>query len=89
MPISPLPKQHDVMVKVFEIKEWIAVDQTGKFPITSSKGAKYIMVLCEIDGNAILTATVKNRSEGGDDLSLPFVNQMPKRSKDQAQTSDF
>ena len=46
------------------MRELIATDQTGKFPITSSRGSKYIMVMCEIDGNAILTATMKNRTEG-------------------------
>ena len=46
------------------MRELIATDQTGKFSITSSRGSKYIMVMCEIDGNAILIATMKNRTEG-------------------------
>lgn len=29
----------------------------------SSKGARYITVLCEIDDNAILAETMKNRTE--------------------------
>jgi len=28
-------------------------DQTGKFPITSARGNKYIMVAVELDGNYI------------------------------------
>jgi len=28
-------------------------DQTGKFPITSARGNKYIMVVVELDGNYI------------------------------------
>jgi hypothetical protein len=30
-------------------------DQTGRFPITSSRGSKYIMVVYDYDSNAILT----------------------------------
>ena len=52
------------MVKIVDMKDVIATDQTGRFPITSSIGSKYIMVMCEIDGNAILAATMKNRTEG-------------------------
>ena len=38
-------------------------DQTGKFPITSSKGSKYVMVLFAHDINAILAEPTKNRSQ--------------------------
>lgn len=65
-----MPRQCDVTVKVFKIKEWIATDQTGRFPMMSSKGEKYIMVLSEIDGNAILKATMKNRIEGKIELTF-------------------
>ena len=64
LPEKPLKKERDIMIKTYEMRELIATDQTGKFPITSSRGSKYIMVMCEIDGNAILTATMKNRTEG-------------------------
>lgn len=52
------------MVKMFKIQELIATDHTGKFPMTSSRGSKYIMVLWKVDGNAILVATMKNQTEG-------------------------
>lgn len=52
-PIIPLPEERDVMVKVCEVREAIARDQTRKFPIASRRGAKYIMVMCEVDENAI------------------------------------
>ena len=39
-------------------------DQTGAFPITSKKGNKYIMILCEIDNNVILSEAMRNRSSG-------------------------
>jgi hypothetical protein len=39
----------------------IYTDQTGRFPITSSQGNQYIMVLYDYDSNAILTEPLKNR----------------------------
>jgi hypothetical protein len=39
-------------------------DQTGRFPATSSRGNKYVMVLVEVDGNFIDAEPMKNRSEG-------------------------
>ena len=40
-------------------------DQTGVFPVTSKKGNKYIMILCEIDNNVIMSEAMQNRSSGG------------------------
>ncbi len=37
-------------------------DQTGRFPKKSSQGNQYIMVLIELDSNAILVEAMKNRS---------------------------
>ena len=39
-------------------------DQTGRFPHTSSKGKKYIMLWYHYDTNAITTEPLKNRTEG-------------------------
>ena len=38
-------------------------DQTGKFPVTSSKGNKYIMIMYSYDANAILAEPMKTRTE--------------------------
>ena len=38
-------------------------DQTGRFPKTSSKGSKYIMVVYDEDANAILAEALNSRSE--------------------------
>jgi hypothetical protein len=38
-------------------------DQTGQFPIQSLRGNKYIMVMVEIDSNAILTEPMKNHKD--------------------------
>ena len=53
-------KKQDIMIKVMDMKEIIASDQTGKFQVTSSREAKYLMVMCEIDGNVILVETILN-----------------------------
>ena len=37
-------------------------DQTGKFPITSARGNKYIMVAVELDGNYIDGKPLQSRS---------------------------
>jgi hypothetical protein len=38
----------------------IYTDQTGKFPVVSSKGNKYIMILYDYDSNAILAQPIKD-----------------------------
>jgi hypothetical protein len=40
----------------------IYTDQTGIFPVVSSKGNKYIMVLYDYDSNAILAQPIKDRT---------------------------
>ena len=39
-------------------------DQTGAFPVTYKKGNKYIMILCEIDNDVIISEAMRNRSSG-------------------------
>jgi hypothetical protein len=40
----------------------ICTDQTGRFPVVSSKGKKYIMLLYYYDSNAILAQSIKDRT---------------------------
>jgi hypothetical protein len=40
----------------------IYTDQTGRFPVISSKGNTYIMVLYKYDGNSIMVELIKNRT---------------------------
>jgi hypothetical protein len=40
----------------------IYTDQTGRFPVVSSKGNKYIMILYDYDSNAILAQPIKDRA---------------------------
>ena len=59
----PRTKQHDLYVCLDQVKDTIYTDQTGEFPITSSRGNKYIMIMCKIDGNAVLVEPMKNKTE--------------------------
>jgi hypothetical protein len=40
----------------------IYTDQTGRFPVVSSRGNKYIMILYDYDSNAILAQPIKDRT---------------------------
>ena len=63
-----LTKQNELVLMVFDLsdeaQQLMYTDQTGKFPKKSSKGNHYIMVLIEIDSNAILVEAMKNRTAG-------------------------
>jgi hypothetical protein len=40
----------------------IYTDQTGRFPVVSSKGNKYIMIVYDYDSNAILAQPIKDQT---------------------------
>jgi hypothetical protein len=42
----------------------IYTDQTGRFPVISSRGNVSIMVLYEYDGNAIMAEPIENNKSG-------------------------
>ena len=48
---------------MLELSGKVFTDQTGKFPVTSSKDSKYVMVLFAHEKNAILAKPIKNRSQ--------------------------
>jgi hypothetical protein len=56
-------KQKDVMTKVYRCNGSVYSDQTGRFPFTSSRRCKYIMVMCEIDSNYILVEPMTSRKD--------------------------
>ena len=56
-------KERDVYIKVYKPKGTTYLDQTGRFPYHSQQGYKYIMVMVEVDSNAILVAPMKNRTD--------------------------
>ena len=56
-------KVRDVYTKVYDVCNTVFSDQTGQFPTRSKQGNKYIMVMVEIDSNAILVEPIKNRTD--------------------------
>ncbi len=54
-------KFRDIGIHVYNVRETIFLEQTGKLPKRSQKGYKYIMVMVKIDSNAILVEPMKSR----------------------------
>lgn len=59
-------KQKDIMVNIFDTNDELAMKvftyQTGRFPNSSSRGNKYIMILCEVDSGGILVEPLCGKS---------------------------
>ena len=53
-------KVRDVYTNVYEVRNTVFSNQTGKFPTRSKRGNKYIMFMVEIYSNAILVEPIKN-----------------------------
>jgi hypothetical protein len=61
--VQPKPgiKHKDVYLRMFDAtKKAMYTDQTGRFPITSARANKYIMMAVELDGNYIDAEPVKS-----------------------------
>jgi hypothetical protein len=56
-------KIRDVYTRVYDVRNTVFSDQTGQFPTRSQRGNKYIMVMVEIDSNAILVEPLKSRKD--------------------------
>jgi hypothetical protein len=54
---------HCVYMKPIAVTGQIHSNQTGRFPITSSRGSKYIMAVYDYDLNAILTKPLTSRTK--------------------------
>ena len=59
---------NQLFLKVTECSNKIYTDQTGRFPVTSSRGNKYIMIAYDYYSNNILSEPIKSRT------SLHFKN---------------
>ena len=62
MKMSPLEediREKLVTMKVIEVSEKIFSNQTSLFPVTLSKGNKYIMVMYNNRSNAIIAEPIK------------------------------
>ena len=55
-------KLQDVYTKVYDVRNTVFSDRTWQFPTRSKRGNKYIMVMMEIDSDAIRVEPVKNRT---------------------------
>ena len=55
-------RTHQLFLKVTECYSKIFTYQTGRFPITSSRGYKYIMITYDYDSNNILADPIKSRT---------------------------
>ena len=59
----PTQRTNEIMCNIVELPTGkIFTDQTGKFPVESSKGNNYLFVLYDFDSNAILAEPIKNRT---------------------------
>jgi hypothetical protein len=56
-------KMKDIFVSTCDTRETSFSNQTGQFPKQSKRGHKYIMVLVEIDSNAILVEPMKSQKD--------------------------
>ncbi len=56
-------KVRDIYTTMYDVRETMFSDQTGQFPMHSQSGNKYIMVLVEIDSNAILVELMKSHKD--------------------------
>jgi hypothetical protein len=60
---SPNERTHHVFAAVYDTTGEIATDQTGKFPTTSIRGHKYVLILYDYNSNSILAETMRNCSD--------------------------
>ena len=54
----------EMNINIEDMEHIMHTDQTGQFPVVSSQGNMYIMLLCKTDGNLILVEPMKNRTSG-------------------------
>ena len=56
-------KAGKIYINVYEVQTTVFSDQIGQFPTRSRRGNKYIMVMVDIDRNAILVEPLKSRND--------------------------
>ncbi|KAL7480308.1 hypothetical protein ACHAW6_006006 [Cyclotella cf. meneghiniana] len=60
---SPHHKKRDIFTNVYDTRNTIFTNQSGKLPHSSEASNHYIMVMVEIDSSDILVEPIKNRSD--------------------------
>ena len=68
-------KSNEFYTKIIDLTGKIYSDQTGRFPVQSSRGNKYIMVVYDHDSNAILPKALKSRSAAEHLTAIQEVHQ--------------
>ncbi len=53
----------DIYTTMYDVHKTVFLDQTGQFLMRLQSGNKYIMVLVEINSNAILVEPMKSRKD--------------------------
>ena len=61
---APIPKRKDFFIALYNNRDNIYTDQTGKFPHTSSRGNNHQIVIHEINGNSTWVEPMKNKTKG-------------------------
>ena len=61
--LNPVGRTHCAFAKTINLSGTVYSDQTGRFPTTSSRGTKYVMIFYDFDSSAILAEPLKSRSE--------------------------
>ena len=74
-------KERDVYIKIVEARGTIYTDQTGKFPVKSISGNQYLMILVEIDSNAVLVEPMSSRKDAEMQRAYLALLQRLKRAK--------
>ena len=57
-----MTRTNKIFLKVTEFYNKIYTDQTGRFPVTASRGYNYIMIAYDYDSNNILAEALKSRT---------------------------
>jgi hypothetical protein len=69
----PHDSKRDVLIKIYNLRNMMYTDQTGKFPHISSLRNQYIMILHDVDSNSSWAEAMKNNTKG----KLIWPNSMP------------
>ena len=72
VPPTP-PKNNDMYLRVYEIRDTVYTDQTGKSPHTSIRSKKYQMILHNFDSNTTWVETLRDRKSGEPCICSPLV----------------
>ena len=60
----PSHRHQDIYIKTYDTRYTVYSNQTGKFPLASSRGNGYQMILYHTNSNSIWVELTKNRTKG-------------------------